>query len=67
MGNYRVEYTEIKPGGHRDRQCVRIDGTRSDVVYYLSREAGNVAPGSVEVFESFASDSVPKSIGSLGW
>lgn len=36
MTSYRVEYTEIKPGGHRTRQCDRIVGTVQDVRDYLN-------------------------------
>jgi hypothetical protein len=67
MANYRIDYTEVKPGGSHDRQSVIVRGDQGDAVRYLARDAGTVLTGSVEVFVSTKSDETPKSIGSLGF
>jgi hypothetical protein len=35
MTSYRVEYTEVKPGGHRDRQCDIVRGDLEAVRAYF--------------------------------
>ena len=67
MNTYRIEYTEVKPGGHRDRQCDLVRGSRSDAVNYLAELTANIVPGSIEVFEGTASDGEPRPIGNLGF
>jgi hypothetical protein len=66
MNTFRVEYTEVKPGGHEDRQSDLILGERRDVVIYLGKVRGLV-PGSVEVTEHTQSDGLGVSLGSLGF
>lgn len=66
MTTYRVEYTQIKPGGHADRQCDLVRGNRSDVVIYLGKVRGLVA-GSVAVTEHTKSDGDGTPLGNLGF
>lgn len=68
MNSYRVEWTEIKPGGTEVKQCDLVRGTRSDVVEFLSSwRAGNIKPGTVAVTECAQSDGVATPIGDLGF
>lgn len=66
MTSYRVEYTEVKPGGYEDRQCDLVVGDRRDVVIYLGK-VRQLVPGSVEVTEHTQSDGPGVSLGSLGF
>jgi len=67
MNSYRIEWTQIKPGGTKVQQCDHIRGDRSDVVRFLSRDAGRIVPGSVNVTEHITSDGNGTSLGSLGF
>ena len=37
MARYRIDFTEIKPGGHHDRQSDMVIGTLATVRQYLDR------------------------------
>lgn len=68
MNSYRIEWTQIKPGGTEVRQCDLVRGTRSDVVEFLSSwRAGRIKSGTVAVTEHTTSDGIGTPIGDLGF
>lgn len=64
--SYRVEYTEVKPGGHLDRQNDLVRGTLSDVRDYIdSRRVHGADP--IVVAEFTESDSVGRLVPASEW
>lgn len=55
MTSYRVEYTEMKPGGARERQCHRVVGDLENVRTYLDSRS-IWAADSIEIIEFVESD-----------
>lgn len=66
MTSYRVQYTELKPGGHLVDQDERVTGTLEDVRNYLDSRpvAGHIAPAVTEYTES---DSVGRFVPASEW
>jgi hypothetical protein len=59
---YRIEYTEIKPGGTEVQQSDLIVGRRVDVNLHLAPRLARIVRGSVKIFEGTASDGEPRRI-----
>lgn len=66
MTSYRVQYTEIKPGGSHAQQDESVRGTLDDVRAYLdSRRVHGRSP--ITVTEHLASDSVGRVVPASEW
>lgn len=66
MSTYRVDWTEIKPGGTEARQSDAVRGERRDVVVFLGRLA-RIKSGTVNVTEHTTSDGHGTGLGDLGF
>lgn len=66
MTSYRVQYTEIKPGGSHAQQDESVRGTLDDVRAYLdSRRVYGRSP--ITVTEHLTSDSVGRIVPASEW
>lgn len=66
MTSYRVEYTEMKPGGYRDRQCDIVRGGLEDVrVYFDERDIWAADP--IVVVEHTQSDGLGRVVPASEW
>lgn len=66
MTSYRVEYTEIKPGGAHDRQCDIVRGSLEDVrTYFDERDIWAADP--ITVIEHTQSDGNGRTVPASEW
>jgi hypothetical protein len=66
MTSYRVEYTEMKPGGARDRQCDIVRGSLDDVrAYFDARSIYGLDP--IVVVEHTQSDGNGRVVPASEW
>ncbi len=66
MASYVVKYTEMKPGGHLERQCDRVRGDLESVREYFDNTTV-FARDPITVIEFTESDGIGRVVPSSEW